>query len=61
MITESSLEEIGKINNEQILDYGEKCIKPGEALQMPIVKVAKNPDDPKSFVVVRVSKLSTFF
>lgn len=48
---------IENIGNEQILDYGEKCIKPGESLQMPIVKIGKNPDDPKSFIVVRVSCL----
>lgn len=47
--------DIEKIGNEQILDYGEKCIKPGESLQMPIVKIAKGHDDPKSFIVVRVS------
>ncbi|KAL5288954.1 hypothetical protein ACFFRR_009268 [Megaselia abdita] len=46
--------DIGTIGAEQILDYGERCIKPGDSLQMPIVKIAKSPDDPKSFIVIRL-------
>lgn len=44
---------------EDLLDFGEKVVEPGNVLHLPTMKLATQKGDCKRYLVVRVSKFST--